>query len=54
MCLVAKSNKTGGSDGLVREIRYGGSSMIDSFQQLFEVVLREMLFPLQWREGLNS
>ena len=34
-----KNNKTGGSDGLVGELlKYGGSGMIDLFQQLFAVV----------------
>ena len=53
MCVQKlKHNKTGGSDGLVRELlKYGVSGMIDLFQQLFAVVWREEFVPPQWREG---
>ena len=48
-----KNNKTGGSDGLVGELpKYGGSGMVDLLQQLFSVIWREEMVPLQWREGL--
>ena len=36
-----KNNKTGGSDGLVGELKYGRSGMIDLLQQLFAVVWRD-------------
>ena len=37
-----KNNKTGGSDGLVRELlKYGGSGMVELLKQLFTVIWRE-------------
>ena len=38
----AKNNKTGGSDGLVRELlKYGGSSMVYLLEHLFGAVWQE-------------
>ena len=48
-----KNNKTGGSDGLVGELRkYDGSGMVYLLEQLFLVIWREKTVPKQWREGL--
>ena len=48
-----KSNKTGGSDGIVGELlKYGGSRMVDLPDLLFSVIWQEEIFPMQWRDGL--
>ena len=36
--LQLKNNKTGGSDGLVGELKYGGVGMVDLLHQLLKVV----------------
>ena len=47
------NNKTGESDGLVRELlKYGGVGMVDLLHQLFKVVWHEETVPKQQREGL--
>ena len=52
-----KNNKTGGSNGLVRELlKYGGGGIVDLLHQLFKVVWHEETTPKQWRveRGVNS
>ena len=40
-------------EGIVGELlKYGGSGMVDLFEQLFSVIWQEEIVPMQWREGL--
>ena len=39
-----KNNKTSSSDGIVGELpKYGGSGMVDSLEQLFSVIWKEVV-----------
>ena len=45
---MLKTNKTGGSDGIVDElVTYGGSGMVDLPEQLFSVIWQEEIVPRQ-------
>ena len=48
-----KNNKSGGSDGLVREfLKYGGSGMIELLHRLFAIIWHEEFVPPLWRASL--